>query len=104
PLGDLYKTQVWGLAKELGIPENIISKKPTADLWEGQTDEAELGFLYQDVDKLFFEMIDNALTNNELVKLGFDKDFVVNIRNRIRSNEFKRRLPLIAIIPRELRA
>ncbi|MDI6779758.1 MAG: NAD+ synthase [Bacteroidota bacterium] len=104
PLGDLYKTQVWELAKELGVPEYIISKKPTADLWEGQTDEGELGFLYQDVDKLFFEMIDNALTNNELVKLGFDKDFVVNVRNRIRSNEFKRRLPLIAIIPRELRA
>lgn len=100
PLGDLYKTQVWDLAKELGIPENIVNKKPTADLWSGQTDEGELGFLYKDVDQLLLEMIDNALTNDELVKLGFDKNFVVNVRTRIRSNEFKRRLPAIAILPR----
>lgn len=100
PLGDLYKTQVWDLAKEIGIPENIVSKKPTADLWSGQTDEGELGFLYKDVDKLLLEMIDNALTNDELVKLGFDKNFVVNVRTRIRSNEFKRHLPTIAILPR----
>jgi NAD+ synthase len=101
PLGDLYKTQVWELAKELGVPENIVSKKPTADLWSGQTDEGELGFLYKDVDKLLLEMIDNALTNDELVKLGFDKTFVVNVRTRIRSNEFKRRLPVVALLPRK---
>lgn len=100
PLGDLYKTQVWELARELGVPENIISKKPTADLWSGQTDEDELGFLYTDVDKLLLEMIDNARTNEELVELGFDKDFVFGVRNRIRSNEFKRRLPTIAVLPR----
>jgi NAD+ synthase len=100
PLGDLYKTQVWELAKELGVPENIISKKPTADLWSGQTDEEELGFLYKDVDKLLLEMIDSALTNDELIKSGFDKNFVVNVRTRIRSNEFKRRLPAIALLPR----
>lgn len=100
PLGDLYKTQVWELARELGVPENIISKKPTADLWSGQTDEGELGFLYKDVDKLLLEMIDNALTNDELIKSGFDKNFVVNVRTRIRSNEFKRRLPTIALLPR----
>ena len=98
PLGDLYKTQVWKLAKELGVPENIINKKPTADLWEGQTDEGELGFLYQDVDKLFFEMIDNARSDTELFDLGFDKNFVLSVRTRIRSNEFKRRLPAIAIL------
>ncbi len=101
PLGDLYKTQIWELAKELGVPENIVSKKPTADLWSGQTDEGELGFLYKDVDKLLLEMIDNALTNDELVKLGFDKTFVVNVRTRIRSNEFKRRLPVVALLPRK---
>jgi NAD+ synthase len=101
PLGDLYKTQVWELAKELGVPENIINKKPTADLWEGQTDEGELGFLYQDVDKLFFEMIDNARSDTELFDLGFDKNFVLGVRTRIRNNEFKRRLPAIAVLPTE---
>jgi NAD+ synthase len=101
PLGDLYKTQVWELAKELGVPENIINKKPTADLWEGQTDEGELGFLYQDVDKLFFEMIDNARSDTELFDLGFDKNFVLGVRTRIRNNKFKRRLPAIAVLPTE---
>lgn len=104
PLGDLYKTQVWELAKELGVPESIISKKPTADLWEGQTDEGELGFLYKDVDKLLLEMIDNVRNDTELFDLGFDKNFVLSVRTRIRSNKFKRQLPLIAIIPRELKA
>ncbi len=104
PLGDLYKTQVWELAKELGVPEYIISKKPTADLWEGQTDEGELGFLYKDVDKLFLEMIDNGRSDNELFDMGFNKDFVTRVRARIKNNEFKRQLPLIAMIPSELKA
>ena len=100
PLGDLYKTQVWELAKELGVPVDIINKTPSADLWVGQTDEGELGFLYNDVDKLFVEMIDNARSDDELFALGFDKEFVVQVRNRIRTNEFKRRLPVIAVLPK----
>jgi NAD+ synthase len=100
PLGDLYKTQVWELAKELGVPVDIINKTPSADLWAGQTDEGELGFLYNDVDKLFVEMIDNARSDDELFALGFDKEFVVQVRNRIRTNEFKCRLPVIAVLPK----
>jgi NAD+ synthase len=100
PLGDLYKTQVWELAKELGVPAEIINKTPSADLWAGQTDEGELGFSYNDVDKLFVEMIDNALSDDELFNLGFYKEFVIKVRTRIRSNEFKRRLPVIAVLPK----
>lgn len=99
PLGDLYKTQIWDLAKELGVPENIISKIPTADLWEGQTDEGELGYLYKDVDQLLVEMIDNHKNDFELKAAGFEKDFIDKVRRQISSNEFKRRLPLIAKLP-----
>lgn len=100
PIGDLYKTQVWELARELGVPEKIISKTPTADLWAGQTDEGELGFTYKDVDKLLIEMIDNKKSDGELIAMGFDKDFIERVKNRIKANEFKRRMPIIAQIPR----
>lgn len=103
PLGDLYKTQVWELAKELSIPQNIITKKPTADLWIGQTDEDELGFSYNDVDKLLVEMIDDAKTDEELIGLGYEKGFIKKVRDRIQSNEFKRTLPLIGILPKDKR-
>ncbi len=100
PIGDLYKTQVWELARELGVPEKIINKVPSADLWVGQTDEGELGFSYKDVDKLLIEMIDNKKSDSELIAMGFNKDFIEKVRKRIKSNEFKRRMPLIAEIPK----
>jgi NAD+ synthase len=98
PLGDLYKTQVWQLAEALGIPKNIIEKKPSADLWEGQTDEGELGFAYKKVDKLLFAMIDERRTIEELMELGFEKNFIIKARNLVQRNQFKRRPPLIAKI------
>lgn len=100
PIGDLYKTQVLELARELGVPEKIISKTPSADLWIGQTDEGELGFTYKDVDKLLIEMIDNQKSDTDLIAMGFDKDFIEKVKNRIKANEFKRRMPLIAQIPK----
>jgi NAD+ synthase len=66
PLGDLYKTQVWQLAAALGVPAGIVEKKPTADLWSGQTDEGELGFSYGDVDRLLFAMVDERRSEQEL--------------------------------------
>ena len=60
PLGDLYKTQIWALAEAIGVPEAIIRKQPSADLWTGQTDEAELGFGYRDVDQLLYLIVDCA--------------------------------------------
>lgn len=100
PIGDLYKTQVKELANELGVPEKIINKIPTADLWQGQTDEGELGFTYQEVDRLLVEMIDNQKTEEELAAMGFEKDFIGKVKGRIQSNEFKRQMPTIAKIPK----
>ena len=96
PIGELYKTQIWQLAEALNIPRRIIDKKPTADLWEGQTDEGELGFSYKRVDQLLNAMIDKKLKDDELLKQGFGKDFIEKVRGLISQNEFKRRPSLIA--------
>lgn len=98
PLGDLYKTHVWDLAKELGVPSSIIAKKPTADLWEGQTDEAELGFSYRNVDRLLYHMVDERRTDEELSSAGFAAGFIATVRKKIQSNQFKRLPPVIAKI------
>jgi NAD+ synthase len=100
PLGDLYKTQVWDLAREVGVPEEIIEKDPSADLWQGQTDEGELGLQYSEVDRLLNLMIDNELAREELVQKGFRDDFIEKVEKRIRSSEYKRRMPIIARIYR----
>ncbi len=96
PLGDLYKTQVWQLARHLDIPGNVISKNPTADLWEGQTDEAELGFTYREADELLYYMIDERRSDTELGKRGYAASFIEEVRERVRKNQYKRRMPLIA--------
>ena len=96
PIGDLYKTQVWGLARHLGLPSAVIEKAPTADLWSGQTDETELGFSYHEVDRLLYRMIDERCSSAELAEMGFDEDFVERISHLVRSSQFKRRLPVIA--------
>ncbi len=98
PLGDLYKTHIWDLAEELGVSEKIIKKKPTADLWQGQTDEGELGFSYRDADKLLYFMVDERRTDEELEMRGFAKPFIATVRRKIQINQFKRRPPLIAKI------
>lgn len=98
PIGDLYKKQVWELSEYLEIPEQVITKKPTADLWEGQTDEDELGFSYEKVDRLLYKMIDERYTRADLLNEGFDEDFISQIYEKIRKNQFKRQLPVIAKI------
>jgi NAD+ synthase len=96
PLGDLYKTQVRQLARDMGIPEIIIQKSPSADLWKGQTDEGELGFLYTDVDKLLYLLVDQRYRPEDCIEAGFSEDFVRNVMERVRRNHFKRVLPPIA--------
>jgi NAD+ synthase len=98
PLGDLYKTQVWQMADAFGVPKQIVEKKPTADLWAGQTDEGELGFAYKLVDKLLYAMIDERRTQEELVGLGFEANFIEKVRRMVQRNQFKRRPPVIAKI------
>ncbi len=96
PLGNLYKAQVWDLAREVGVPEEIIEKAPSADLWHGQTDEGELGFPYSEVDRLLNLMIDNRLSTGELIREGFTEDLIERVMERIRSSEYKRRTPVVA--------
>ena len=98
PLGDLYKTQVWQLADAAGVPKKIVEKKPTADLWAGQTDEGELGFSYKLVDRLLYAMIDDRRTDEELNELGFEENFIEKVRRIVQRNQFKRRPPVIAKI------
>ena len=96
PLGDLYKTQARQLARALGVPEAILQKAPTADLWEDQTDEGELGFTYEAVDQLLFLLVDQRFTPQDCVESGFDEGFVHSVVERVRRNHFKRLMPPIA--------
>jgi NAD+ synthase len=96
PIGDLYKTQVRTLSRSMGVPEAIIRKNPTADLWVGQTDEAELGFTYAEVDRLLMRMVDERARVDDLIAEGFDPAFVTKIARMVQTSHYKRRLPLIA--------
>lgn len=96
PLGDLYKTQVRQLARALNIPAPIIDKAPSADLWVGQTDEGELGFSYEEVDRLLYLLVDQRYTRDEAIAAGFGAPFVDTVIQRIKQNQFKRMPPLIA--------
>jgi len=96
PVGDLYKTQLYPLAAHLGVPDEILGKTPTGDLWVGQTDEGELGFTYAEVDRLLVLMVDRRWRKAELVQAGFAVDLVDRVAERIRRNHYKRRMPIIA--------
>ena len=96
PLGDLYKTQVRQLSQAMNIPQEIIDKIPSADLWQGQTDEGELGFTYEEVDKLLFLLIDQRYSPQECMDAGFDEKFVGTVVERVRRSQYKRMQPPIA--------
>jgi len=96
PIGDLYKTQVRQLAKYLGVPEKVIQKAPSADLWDGQTDEGELGFTYTDVDQLLYLLVDQRYRPETCIEEGFDRVFVEKVVRRVQTNHFKRVMPPIA--------
>ena len=98
PIGDLYKAQVRQLSRALNIPSAIVDKAPSADLWAGQTDEDELGFTYEEVDKLLYLLVDQRYRPEECIQAGFDRVFVEKVVTRIRRNQFKRMLPPIAKI------
>jgi len=98
PLGGLYKTQVRQLAKDVGLPSQIIQKTPTAELWPGQSDEGELGLTYARVDRLLYCLVDKKFSDRKLLGLGFKKSFIEKVKKRIADNAFKMRLPPIAKI------
>lgn len=96
PLGDLYKQQVWQLAAEVGVPDSVITKKPSADLWPGQTDESELGFAYNTADEVLYLMFDQGFRAEEVIASGYPEEIVRKIDSLERRNRYKRRLMLIA--------
>ena len=100
PIGDLYKTNIWDLSRYLKIPNELIEKKPSADLWEGQTDEQEMGLTYKEADQVLYRMLEENKTVKEILAEGFSKNLVDNILKRMNRSEYKRRMPLIAKIKR----
>lgn len=96
PIGELYKTEIFEFAAHLGVPESILKKAPSADLWEGQSDEDEFGFTYTQIDKVLYAHVEKNFTPEELISAGFDASLVTMIMERIKNNSFKSKLPTIA--------
>lgn len=99
PVGDLYKTQLRSLARYLSVPETILKKKPSADLWKDQTDEGEMGFTYEEADKYFYYKYETKLSDDLLIKAGFSEQFINKVESMVGKNKFKSELPVIARIP-----
>lgn len=98
PIGDLYKTYVLHLSRFMRVPEEIINKPPSADLWAGQTDEDEIGFTYAEMDRLLYQMIDLQRSPEECAAAGFTEQMITAITARINANQFKRQNPPVAEI------
>jgi len=98
PIGDLLKTQIWELSEYMGVPKEVIEKKPSADLWEGQSDEDELGFSYFLADEIINLLVDERYTKEEILGKGYSEKTIDSILWRIKTNQYKRKLPLIAKI------
>ncbi len=96
PIGDLYKSQVRQVAAAIGVPERIIRKAPSADLWPGQTDETESGFTYPELDRLLYWLIDKRRTRDELVRKGFAPEMIDRVERMVATSEFKRQVPPVA--------
>lgn len=95
-LGDIYKSDLFGLAKYIGVIDSIIQKPPSADLWQNQSDEEDLGYSYKDIDRILTKLVDEKLP---LELIDDDKDLLNMVTSRITKNSFKRELPLIATMP-----
>lgn len=96
PIGDLYKSQLRAVAGALGVPEEILAKPPSADLWPGQTDEGELGATYDDLDRILFALVDRRWSEERCVAAGLDGALVAWVARRVATNEFKRQVPPVA--------
>jgi NAD+ synthase len=96
PIGDLYKSQVRQMAEAIGVPERVIRKSPSADLWPGQTDEEEAGFSYPVLDRLLHWRVDKRRSVDEVVALGFDRELVDRVDRMVATSEYKRQVPPIA--------
>jgi NAD+ synthetase len=97
PLGDLFKTQVWSLARHLKVPDIIVVKPPTADLVVGQTDEGDFGISYAKADAILNWLL-GGYAAEELIARGFDANEVAIVKKRVESTHWKRRLPTVAMV------
>ena len=103
PIGELYKTEVRQMSKALGIPDQIITKAPSADLWAGQTDELEIGVLYEQIDLILKSIVDDGIrSKSELNNLGYNENDIRQVIMLLNKNAFKRSLPEIAGLGREV--
>jgi NAD+ synthase len=100
PIEDLYKTQVRQLSRAMNIPASILEKPPSADLWIGQTDEDELGYTYEEVDKVLYLLVEGRYSVDEAAAQGFDRKFVANVWRRVQRNHYKRTMPNVAKLSR----
>ena len=96
PLGEMYKTDEFEFARYLGVTSAILDKKPSADLWDGQSDEEELGYSYATMDNVLKKLVDDKISKERLVEDGISIELIEMLENRIKSNAFKGKLPTIA--------
>jgi NAD+ synthase len=98
PIGQMYKSDEFDFARFLGVTDAIVNKAPSADLWEGQSDENELGYSYKQMDDVLKVMVDEGKSKDELLALGFEEKLIDMLDYRIKANAFKGKLPTIANI------
>lgn len=98
PIASLYKTQVRVISKQLGVPESVITKAPSADLWVGQTDEDELGVSYEDADLILYYLFDKKLSMFDIEKLGFSRETIEKVYYQVTRTTFKGLIPIVAQI------
>jgi len=98
PIGELYKSDAFEFARYIGVTEAILTKKPSADLWEGQSDEEELGYSYAQMDEVLKKLYDEGYTKDQLLAQGVNEKLIDMIIHRVKANAFKGKLPTIANI------
>ncbi len=98
PIGEIYKSDEFDFARYLGVTESILNKKPSADLWEGQSDEEELGYTYKEMDDVLKLLVDEKKSKEELISLNYNEALIDKLEYRIKANAFKGKLPVIAKI------
>ncbi len=98
PIGEMYKSDEYEFGKFLGVPASILEKRPSADLWEGQSDEDELGYSYKEMDSVLKKLVDEGISKEELVNNGVEEKLIDMLVYRMKANAFKGKLPTIAKI------